>query len=78
MLTLHGDSLIRSTGNAFLAISLIFKILSVFTKFYEIITLENMKADKIFELDNAEDPLTFTKLISLYEWLVEFFQEKYD
>lgn len=47
-------------------------------KFYEIITLENMKDDKIFELSNPEDPLTFTKLISLYEWIVEFFQEKYD
>lgn len=47
-------------------------------KFYEIITLENMKDNKIFELDNPEDPLTFTKLISLYEWIVDFFQEKYD
>lgn len=47
-------------------------------KFYEIITLENMKDDKIFELDDPENPKSFTKLISLYEWIVEFFQEKYD
>lgn len=47
-------------------------------KFYQILILDNMKDTKIFKLDNPDDPLSFTKLISLYEWMIEFFKEKYD
>jgi hypothetical protein len=47
-------------------------------KLYEIITLPNMKDYDVLALQNPEDELSFTNLISLYEWLIDFFQEKYD
>ena len=37
-----------------------------------------MKDYDVLALENKEDPRSFTKIISLYEWLLAFFQEKYD
>jgi len=47
-------------------------------KLYEILTLPTMKDYDVLALDDKEDPRSFTKIISLYEWLLAFFQEKYD
>lgn len=47
-------------------------------KLYEILTLPNMKDYDVLALDDKENPRSFTKIISLYEWLLAFFQEKYD
>jgi hypothetical protein len=47
-------------------------------KLYEIITLPNMKDYEVLALQDSQDPLSFTKLVSLYEWMLAFFQEKYD
>lgn len=47
-------------------------------KLYEILTLPTMKDYDVLKLADDKDPLSFTKIISLYEWLIAFFQEKYD
>ncbi len=47
-------------------------------KLYEILTLPTMKDYDVLALENKEDPRSFTKIVSLYEWLLAFFQEKYD
>lgn len=47
-------------------------------KLYEILTLPNMEDYEVLKLDNPEDPKSFSRIISLYDWLIAFFQEKYD
>lgn len=47
-------------------------------KLYEIITLPNMKDYEVLALQDPDDELSFTKIVSLYEWMLAFFQEKYD
>lgn len=47
-------------------------------KLYEILTLPTMKDYDVLKLADDKDSLSFTKIISLYEWLIAFFQEKYD
>lgn len=47
-------------------------------KLYEMLTLPTMKDYDLFILEDKENPRSFTKIVSLYEWMLAFFKEKYD
>ena len=47
-------------------------------KLYEMLTMANMKDYDLFVLDDKENPESFSKIVSLYEWMLAFFKEKYD